>query len=220
MSENWEPPVAEVILYASIASRSLTAFWMMEELGVPYEWRETDLRKRQHKAPEYLKINPQGRVPSLVLDGQVITERPAICAILADRFSYGALAPKIEDPLRGPYYKWLVFTGSVLDPAISVAGASASNFERPWNDLPDVLAEIAGALEGKTYILGDQFTAADVALGSVMAMAAFNARMPTPPPIDAYIARLQARPALQRAIAKTFPPHVVEEARRRQQEGG
>jgi glutathione S-transferase len=212
--------MAEVILYASIASRSLTAFWMMEELGVPYEWRETDLKKRQHKSPEYLKINPQGRVPSLVIDGQIVTERPAICAILADRFSYGDLAPKIEDPLRGPYYKWLHYTGAVLDPALCVAAVQVTVLQATWNALPDVIEELRGALAGKDYILGERFTAADVALGSVLAMAAFNARMPTPAPIDAYLARLQARPALQRAVAKTFPPHVIEEARRREQEQG
>lgn len=207
--------MTELVLYASIASRSLTAFWMLEELDVAYEWRETDLRKRQHRSPEYLRINPQGRVPTLVIDGQIVSERPAICAILADRFSYGVLAPRIEDPRRGPYCKWLVYAGSVLDPALALSSAGVSVDDKTWNDLPDVVSEIADALQGRAYLLGDAFTAADVALGSVIAMAVYNGRMPVPSPIDAYLARLQARPALQRAAARTFPPHVIEEARRR-----
>lgn len=205
--------MADIILYASIASRSLTAFWMLEELGVSYEWRETDIRTGQHKQPDYLKINPQGRVPALVLDGVVITERPAICATLADRFSYGVLSPKLDAPERGAYNKWLVYAGSVLDPAIcmNMAGLDVAPKLTTWNPLPDVVAELDTALTGKQWLLGDQFTAADVALGSVVAIALFNKRMPSTAAIEAYKDRLQARPAMERATAKTFPPHLFQQ---------
>ncbi len=196
----------EIVLYASLFSRSLTAFWMFEELGVPYVWKETDLLKRQHKSADYLEINPSGRVPAISVDGVVITERPAICAYLADRFSYGRLAPTIESPERGAYLKWLVYAGSVLDPALCIAQAGIEpgrNFT--WNALDAVTDEIAGALDGKEWLLGTRFSAADVALGSVIAMALFNKQLPEHPVLVAYNDRLGARPACQRAIARTFP---------------
>jgi len=204
--------MTNITLYASIASRSLTAFWMLEELGVPYVWKETDLKKRQHRSPEYLAINPTGRVPAIAVDGVVITERPAICAYLADRFSYGELAPRIDAPERGAYLKWLVYAAAALDPALVLAQAGIANDKlkahATWNSLDAVTAEIADALDGREWIAAQRFTAADVMLGSVIAMALYNRLMPENATIRAYGDRVSARPACQRAVARTWPPEV------------
>ena len=120
--------MAEITLYASKASRSLAGYWVLEELGIPYTVVDVDLQERMHLEPEFLKINPSGRVPVVSVDGMIVSERPAICALLADRFGYGSLAPKIDSQDRGPYLKWLVYATAVVDPAIAVR---ASGLDAP-----------------------------------------------------------------------------------------
>src|SRR5579863_8030193 len=108
---------SEIVLYRSVASRSFTALWMVEELGVPYRMEERDLRRGETKDPAYLKLNPMGKVPTLVIGDEVVFENPAICLLLADRYGYGTLIPHIDDPRRGPCLQWMVFSTSVLEPA-------------------------------------------------------------------------------------------------------
>src|ERR1700748_536295 len=94
-------------LYHSPASRAYTAYWMLEELGVPFSVKTIDIRKGEQKAPAYLKLNPAGKVPTLTDGEVVVSENPPIAIYLADRSGYGTLAPRIEDPDRGPYLKWM-----------------------------------------------------------------------------------------------------------------
>ncbi|MBL7099139.1 MAG: glutathione S-transferase [Alphaproteobacteria bacterium] len=125
--------MGKIVLYFSVASRSFIPLWMLEELGIPFDIADTDIRKRKHKRPEYLKINPMGKVPALSDDGVVITEAPAICLHLADRYGYGTFAPKIEDPDRGPYLKWMVFSTAVFEPAAWLPPAvTESRPQRLW----------------------------------------------------------------------------------------
>lgn len=202
--------MVQVTLYASKASRSLAGYWILEELQVPYDVVDVDIRDRKHKEPDYLAINPSGQVPTVAVDGVIVSERPAICAFLADRFGYGSLAPKIESPDRAPYLKWLVYSTSVIDPAIAVY---ASNLDRPlkqttWGSAHDVVDVLAGALKGRSWLLGDAFTAADVAIGSVVAMALFNDLLPENTIVRDYNNRLSSRPAFQRARKLTWPPEL------------
>lgn len=199
-----------VVLYASKASRSLAGYWMLEELGIPYEVVDVDIRERKNRKPEFLKINPSGRVPVVSVDGMVVSERPAICALLADRFGYGSLAPKIASRDRGAYLKWLVYATAVFDPAIAVR---ASNLDRPlkhttWDTAQDAVDILVQALEGHAWLLGDRFTAADVAIGSVITMARFNHLLPESKTLDDYGDRLKERPAFQRAERLTWPPEL------------
>jgi glutathione S-transferase len=90
-----------ITLYHSPASRAFTAYWMLEELGVPFDVRTIDIRKGEQKHPDYLKLNPAGKVPTLTDGAVVVSENPAIAIYLADRYGYGTLAPRIEDPDRG-----------------------------------------------------------------------------------------------------------------------
>jgi glutathione S-transferase len=200
--------MSEIILYASMASRSAAAYWMLEELGVGYRVVDVDLKEGKHKRPEYLAINPSGRVPAISVDGIVVSERPAICALLADRFGYGVLAPKIEAPERGPYLQWLAYSTAVIDPAIAV---HISKPERPlremtWGSAEHVVGVLGDALSGKTWLLGDRFTAADVAVGAVIAGALYNNHLPENVALRAYNERIMARPAFQRAADLTWPP--------------
>lgn len=202
--------MSEVTLYASKASRSLAGYWILEELGIPYDVVDVDILTGKHREPEYLAINPSGQVPAVSVDGIVVSERPAICAFLADRFGYGSIAPRIEAPERGAYLKWLVYSTSVIDPAIAVY---ASNVAKPlehatWGNAHDVVDVIADALKGRIWLLGDQFTAADVAVGSVVTMALFNGLLPENPVLNDYNDRLKRRSAFQRAERLTWPPEL------------
>jgi glutathione S-transferase len=206
--------MGEVILYASIASRSIAAYWMLEELGVPYRVVDVDLKEGKHKRPEYLAINPSGRVPAIAVDSVIVTERPAICALLADRFGYGTLAPKIDAPERGPYLKWLVYSTAVIDPAIAVYVSRPAQplREMTWGSADHVVDLLAEELAGKMWLLGEWFTAADVAIGAVIVMALYNNQLPENATLRAYNDRIMARPAFQRAADLTWPPQLFPRA--------
>lgn len=201
--------VPDITLYGSVFSRTFTARWMLAELDLPYRLEVVDIRKNDQKRADYLKLNPMGKVPALTDHGALITETAAICLYLADRYGYGTLAPKIEDPLRGPYSRWLVYATSVLEPAIHMKVAKWVDPEKGrgagWGTLDQVVDVIEQALAHGPYLLGDRFTAADVAFGAVLTVAMHNKNLPDRPAFIAYNERLTARPACQRAMAENWP---------------
>ena len=182
--------------------------WLLEELGVPFEVRDADIRTGKTKAAGYLALNPMGKVPTLVDDGTVITESAAICLHLADKFAYGRLAPTIEDPRRGIFLRWSVFATSALDPTINLPPTTDANdaHHRGWGDYNNVISTIGIALTPGPYLLGDWFTAADVIFGGTLAFGISNKRIPERPIFVAYNDRLGAREAFKRAAARTWPP--------------
>jgi glutathione S-transferase len=201
-----------ITLYFSVASRSVVALWMLEELGVPYEIADTDLRARKQKSPDYLAINPMGKVPALRDGDAVVTEAPAICLYLADKYGYGVFAPKIGDPLRGAYFKWCVFSTAVFEPACWIAPAitAADRSGYGWGGRDTMFATLEAGLTPGPWLLGDRFSAADVALGGLFAIAWFNKKVPDRPAFAAYNARIAERPAYQRAAKRTWPPELFQ----------
>ena len=199
--------MADITLYHSPASRAFIAYWLLEELGTPFRVRSIDLRKGEQKSPEYRRINPMGKVPALTDGKVVVTENPAICMYLADRYGYGRLAPKIEAPERGAYLRWMVFSTAVLEPAANLKSVEAHQpgFGAGWGELSTVIETVEAALSGGPWLLGERFSAADVMLGSVLAMAMHNELLPANEAIEAYQQRLAARPAYQRASDATWP---------------
>ena len=107
-----------VTFYHNPMSRGRIAHWMLEESGAPYDVKILSFEKGEHKAPEYLAINPMGKVPAIVHRGTVVTEAAAICAYLADAFPQNDLAPALDDPARGTYYRWLFFGAGCIEPAL------------------------------------------------------------------------------------------------------
>src|SRR3712207_2565316 len=107
------------ILYHHPFSRAANVVWMLEEVGCPYELKTVDIMKGGQKAPEFLAINPMGKIPTLVDGGTLVTESAAIGLYLADRYAYGKLSPKIEDPARGTYLRWSFFPPSVVEPGVA-----------------------------------------------------------------------------------------------------
>ena len=110
--------MAEITFYTNPQSRGRIVHWLLEELGVPYDMKILDFEKGDHKKPDYLKINPMGKVPAIVHRGVVVTEAAAICTYLADAYPKAGLAPALDDPRRGTYLRWLFFGAGCIEPAI------------------------------------------------------------------------------------------------------
>ena len=192
-------------LYHSPPSRSSIAMWMLEELGEPYDIEIVSIKAGDNLKPAYLAINPMGKVPALSDAGVIITENAAICAYLADTYPKAGLAPNIGDPARGPYLKWLFFGPSCFEPAMidKALNRPAGPRATPgWVDFETTLDVVEKALEQSPYIVGSNFTAADVVMGSNLRWGMMFKMVPERPRFVDYVGRLSARPAMKRQIAK------------------
>lgn len=192
-------------LYHAVPSRAATVRWMLEEIGEPYEIEVLNLKQGDQAKPAYLALNPMGKVPTLVDNGVAITETSAICCYLADAFPEAGLAPPIGDARRGPYLKWLFFAPACVEPAMIDKAMNRDPAPRGtagWGDYDSVIAVLRDALRDTPYLLGEQFTAADVIIGATIRWGVMFRLLPDAPEFIAYIERLSARPALQRQIAK------------------
>lgn len=195
----------EITFYYNPRSRAQMARWMLEEVEAPYRLVTLDFDKNEHKSPEFLAINPMGKLPAIVHRGTTVTETAAVIAYLADIFPQAGLAPPPGDPARGAYYRWLFFGAGCFEPALL-----DQMLQRPepqpkaavgWGSYDEVIATLKTALTPGPYLLGEQFTAADVYVGSEISWAMmFGAPgLKGDPVFDAYVARITARPAYTRA---------------------
>lgn len=187
-------------LYWSPRTRSFTALWLMEESGAAYERVKIDISAGAQRRPEYLKINPMGKVPALK-DGEVtVAEAAAICAYVAERHPEAKLAPPLHDPLRGKYLQWLFFAPSCIEPAmVQIATKLQMNpGSAGWGDAQRVFDVLDAALAKGPFILGAKLSAADIVIGSALSFGVRLFKMvPSRPSFDAYLDRLTARPAFQ-----------------------
>jgi glutathione S-transferase len=194
-----------ITLHYGAQTRSMIAAWILEEIGQPYQLNALDMRAGEHKQPAYLAKNPMGKVPTLEHDGVVVTESSAICAYLADAFPAARLNVPIDDPRRGPYLRWLFFGAATLEPAIVdrvLQRDASARTTLAYGSFETTMDVLAGAVAAGPYLLGDQFTAADVLVGSGLAWARMREVLPERPELLGYMARLMARPALQRVYAR------------------
>jgi glutathione S-transferase len=193
-----------ITLYHHPFSRASTVVWMLEEVGVPYELRWVDMMKGEQKSPEIVALNPMGKLPILTDDGLVVTEVAAIGLYLADRYAAGRLAPALDDPARGTYLRWSFFAPSVVEPG-SMAKAAAWDFkpgQAGWGDHAAMIDAMASAVTGRDFILGAQFSMADVVFGGTLRYMLGFGMLEPQPVFTAYVDRLNERPALQRAEAR------------------
>lgn len=195
----------EIVFYHNPRSRAQMVHWMLEEAGAPYRIVPIDFEKGEHKTPSFLALNPMGKLPTIVHRGTVVTETAAIIAYLADVFPQAGLAPAIDDPSRGTYYRWLFFGAGCFEPALLdemlKRPAPPQKTAVGWGSYGEVVAAFKAALAKGPYLLGDKFSAADVYVGSQIRWAMmFGAPgLKGEKVFDDYVARLNARPALQRA---------------------
>ena len=183
-------------LYFNPRSRAVIAKWMLDECGADYEIEPIDLEKGEHETPEFLRINPAGKVPALV-DGEArIFESVAICLYLGDKFQEAHLAPGIDAPERGRYLSLMVYSTSQLEPAMGDAMLGAETFPtRGWKNFEMAKDVIEGELGDGPYLFGDWFTAADVMIGSMFIYKRILGGPPERPKLEAYVERLLKRPA-------------------------
>lgn len=195
---------ADIVLYYAPRTRSFRTLWFLEELGRDYRMEHLDLNKGEHKRPDYLKINPMGKVPTVVDQGTPIAETGAIFTHLADKYSPGELAPLIKDPTRSDYLKWLFFAAGVMEPAF---GEKFFKWDVPprrvaWGSFADMEKTVTeGIAAGEPWLTGDQFTAADVFVASNLHWGMMTELFPKEGVIAEYVGRCAARPALKRALA-------------------
>ena len=193
-----------ITLYHHPFSRAAGVVWTLEEVGQPYELSFVDILKGAQKSDALVTLNPMGKVPVLVDGDAVVTESAAIALYLADRYALGRLAPALDDPRRGTYLRWTLFAPSVIEPG-SMAKAAGWQYkpgQAGWGDHEAMLNAIELAVSGGPFLLGDMFSIADVVFGGTLRyMTRFKMISPSPA-VAAYIARLDARPALQRADAR------------------
>ncbi|MCW4454049.1 glutathione S-transferase family protein [Flavobacterium sp. MXW15] len=196
-----------VVLYGSQSTASLVVHWLLVELGIDHELILLDFDRREHKSPDYLAINPAGRVPALLIDGQVLTESAAIAMHLADLHPQAGLAPTPGTPARGDYYRWMCFCIYTLMPAYRAwfypyEPAGEANVdavkEQARLQLEAAWQQVAGHLQaGGPYLLGAQLSVADFMLTMLMR---WSRNMPRPtddwPALAAHARRMKERPSL------------------------
>ena len=195
----------QLTLYHASPSRSSIVHWMLEELGEPYKLEVLNLRAGDQRKPAYLAINPMGKVPTLKDGDVVVSEVAAICCYLADTYPKAKLAPPIGDKRRGDYLKWLFYGPSCLEPAMIDKALNRPPVPRTtagWADYDTVIKVLRSAVGAHEYLLGEQFTAADIVIGSGLRWGMLFKMFPDLPEFVTYVDRLKARPAMQRQLAK------------------
>jgi glutathione S-transferase len=177
---------------------------MLEEVGVKYELAFVDIMKGAQKSAELVRLNPMGKLPTLVDGDVVVTEAAAIGLYLADRYSYGTLAPRVDAPERGTYLRWSFFAPSVIEPG-AMAKARGWEFmdsQAGWGTHEAMLKSMESAIKDRDFILGDKFSMADVIFGGTLRYMLMVKMIEPSPVFSAYAERLGARPALQRATER------------------
>lgn len=199
--------MSELVFFYNPQSRARIVHWMLEEVGAPYTVKLINFEKGDHKRPEFLALNPMGKLPTIQHGTTVVTEAAAICAYLADTFPKANLAPATNSPERGTYYRWMFFGAGCIEPAMIDRLFNRPQIDRPsalgYGSYDDTLHALEVALKPGPFILGDRFSAADVYVGSQlmwgMRMKGIEAR----PAFQKYTGALMERPAFKKSLAQS-----------------
>ena len=195
--------MTDLIFYTNPQSRGRIIRWMLEETGADYETRVLGYADSM-KGPDYLAINPMGKVPAIKHGDTVVTECAAICAYLADAFPEAGLAPPAASRLRGPYYRWLFYAAGPVEAAVTNRALKVEpNAEQQrfvgYGSFETAIDNLENALKPGPYICGDRFTAADLYVGSQIGFGMMFGSIDKRPIFEEYFGRLSARPAAVRA---------------------
>jgi glutathione S-transferase len=193
----------ELVFYTNPQSRGRLVRWMLEEVGQPYRTEVLDYATTM-KASAYLAINPMGKVPAITHGNTVVTECAAICAYLADAFPQAKLAPPSGARQRAPYYRWMFFTAGPIEFAVSnkaLGFAVPPERERMmgYGNVERALNTLETAVSEADYLAGDNFTAADLYVGSHLNFGMMFGTIDKRPAFERYVGRITARPAFARA---------------------
>lgn len=192
-------------------TRAVRIVWLFEELGLPYELEQFKLGDKSMREPGYLKVHPMGRVPALQ-DGDVtLFESGAIVEYVLAKYGEGRLAPPVSSPDFAAYLQWLHYAEGMIMPPVNTIVVETillpeerrnkANADRAVKLLGKMLGAVEIALEGRDYLAGD-FSGADIMSGHACVVAArLGADLSDKPNVAAYVERLKARPALQKAFS-------------------
>jgi glutathione S-transferase len=194
-----------VTLFHAPRTRSAGVLILLEELAADYELHVLDMKAGEQRAAAFLAINPMGKVPAVLHGDALVTEQVAVFIYLADLYPEAGLAPALRDPLRGPYLRWLAFYGSCFEPALidrAMKREPAPASTSPYGDFDTMFSTLTDQLARGPWLLGERFSAADVLWGTALTWTTGFKLVPELPVTTAYMARLNARPAVARAAAK------------------
>jgi glutathione S-transferase len=194
----------DITLYHSPNSRSSGVLTLLEELDAPFELQVVNMTAGEQRQTPYLAINPMGKVPAIKHGHAIITEQVAIYIYLADLFAEAGLAPALDDPLRGPYLRWLVFYAASFEPAIvdrALKRDPAPPTMCPYGDFDTMLKTLVDQLAKGPYLLGERFCAADVLWGTALTWTTGWKLVPERLEISTYLARWSARPSVAKVKA-------------------
>src|SRR3954468_5605408 len=203
----WRPPMAikdRITLYYSPQTRASGARILLEELGAPYDLQILNMKAGEQRQPAYLAINPLGKVPAIRHGEALVTEQVAITIYLADLFPQVGLTPALNDPLRGPYLRWIAYYGSSFEPALIdkfMQRQPAPITQSPYADYDTMLGALDAQLSKGPYLLGERMTAADILRGVAFSWTMMFGIVPKKDVFVRYSERMTARPAFQRINA-------------------
>jgi len=195
----------KLTFYHSPNTRSSGALVLLEELGADYELRVINMKAGEQRAPAYLAVNPMGKVPAVTHGDALVTEQVAIFLYLADLFPQAQLAPALDDPLRGPYLRWLVYYAAAFEPAIvdrAMKREQAPLAMSPYGDYETMLRTLTDRLAQERFILGERFSAADILWGTALGWTTMFKLVPETPVIMEYVERINARPSVAQVKAR------------------
>lgn len=195
-------------LFWSPQTRSARAVWLLEEAGVDYEIETVDIRSADRSdSAEFRSASPMGKVPALIDGDACMSESAAIALYVADRYCSGTLAPAIDDAVRGKFLYWVMYTPAVIEPAMAEKfnKIEPNRVRSGWGDFDLMIETLEGALQTNDWLLGNQFTAADVMVGSSIVFMRMFDMLGESEVLNAYADRCLARPAYQKALELEKP---------------
>lgn len=190
-----------IVFYHSPQTRGTGIWFLLEELGVPYDLKVVDIKKGENQGAEFLAINPMGKFPTLVHNGTVVTEQVACYLYLADLFPEKGLAPALNDPKRGAYLRWMAYQGSSFEPAVvdrALKREPGDPSIMPYRSFEQMQSTLFDQIAKAPYLLGDKPYAVDFFWGTTLKWCRQFGLVDTNPVVDDYIERIISRPAFIR----------------------
>ena len=197
-----------ITLFWCPRTRASRVLWMLEELGEPFDVRLANVRDPDSLDDDFRRASPMGKVPAIMdeaANGTVyMADSAPVCLYLADRYAQGRLAPAVDDPARGQFLYWMGFTPGAVEPAMmeKFIGFEVSPGSCGWGNYEIVMQTLAQGVKEGPWVMGEQFTAADVLLGSSVNFMKQFGLLGEGSALEPYLERCLARPAYQAALAR------------------
>jgi glutathione S-transferase len=194
-----------ITLFHAPRSRSSRFIFLLEELGAPYEIKLVDIRRGNGTgSADAANPHPHGKVPAILDDGVLVFESAAVTLYLTDKFPAAGIGPLLDDPRRGAYLTWLAYYAGVMEPAWVSAWMKTEvpRGTSGWVKTDEVMAFVNATLSRGPYLLGENFSAADILVGTTFALFLGSPLLEKTPLIEDYVKRVTERPAFARAQAR------------------